>query len=268
MKFADQEFFSMYNLSLVAGRLYQPSDSVRECVVNEAFLERFGITNPEEGLGKIVNVYGANRPIVGVLKDFHLLSLQDRIEPLAMFYYRPEFRTVGVKLQTANPKSATEKIGKIYGSFYTDNLFQYRFFEENINRLYNEEERLSSITRVFSGLAIFISSLGLYGLISFMAVQRTKEVGIRKVLGASVREIVVLFYKEFIALVLIASAISAPLTGYFMSDWLNSYAYKIDLSPWIFVLAITLTTIVCVITVSFRSIKAAMANPVDSLKNE
>ena len=268
MKFADLEFFSTYNLPLVAGRLYQPSDSVREYVVNEAFLEKFGITNPEDGLGKMITVYGATLPIVGVLKDFHLLSLQDEIEPLAMSYYRPEFRTVSVKLQASNLKSATEKIGKVYGTFYADNLFQYRFFEENINRLYNEEERLSSITRVFSGIAIFISSLGLYGLISFMAVQRTKEVGIRKVLGASVREVVLLFYKEFIVLVIIASAISTPLTGYFMSDWLNSYAYKIDLSPWIFVLAIMLTTIVCVATVSFRSIKAARANPVDSLRSE
>jgi len=268
MKFADLEFFSTYHLSLVAGRLYQPSDSAREVIVNEAFLEKFGITSPEEGLGKTVTVYGATRPIVGVLKDFHLLSLQDKIEPLCMLYYGPEFRTVGVKLQTDNLKFTAEKIEKIYGSFYADNLFQFRFFEENINRLYNEEERLSTITRVFSAIAIFISSLGLYGLISFMAVQRTKEVGIRKVLGASVREIVLLFYKEFIVLVLIASVISAPVTGYFMSNWLNSFAYKIDLSPWIFVLAITLTTIVCVVTVSFRSIKAAMANPVDSLKNE
>jgi putative ABC transport system permease protein len=268
MKFADLEYFSTYNLPLVAGRLYQPADSVREYVVNEALLARFGITNPEDGLGKTITVYGATCPIVGVLKDFHLLSLQDKIEPLAMSYYRPEFGTVGVKLQAGSMKPALKKIKEAYGSFYTDNLFQYRFFNENVERLYNEEERLSSITQVFSAMAIFISSLGLYGLISFMAVQRTKEVGIRKVLGASVREIVFLFYKEFIALVLVASVISAPLTGYFMTDWLNSYAYKVDLSPWIFVLAIALTTIVCVVTVSFRSIKAAMANPVDSLKNE
>jgi len=268
MKFADLEYFSTYNLPLVAGRLYQPSDSVREYVVNEALLKRFGITNPEEGLGKTITVYGATRPIVGVLKDFHLLSLQDKIEPLAMSYYRPEFGTVGVKLQAGSMKGALEKVEKVYGAFYTDNLFQFRFFNENVERLYNEEERLSSITQIFSAMAIFISSLGLYGLISFMAVQRTKEMGIRKVLGASVREIVFLFYKEFIVLVLIASVISAPLTGYFMSDWLNGYAYKIDMSPWTFVLAITLTIVVCVVTVSFRSVRAASANPVDSLKSE
>lgn len=268
VKFADIEYFSTYNLPLVAGRLYRPGDTAREFVVNETFLEKFGITTPEEGLGKTITMNGATLPIVGVVKDFHLVSLQNKIEPLAMSYNRAEFRTVGVRLQAGDLKATTAKIESVYRAFYAGNLFQFRFFTDNVDRSYAEEERLSSITRIFSFIAIFISSLGLYGLISFMAVQRTKEVGVRKVLGAGVRDIVLLFCKEFIVLVLIASVISAPLTGYFMSGWLNTFAYKIDLSPWIFIVAITLSIVICIITVSFRSVKAALVNPVDSLKNE
>ncbi len=185
-----------------------------------------------------------------------------------MMCNKAEYRTAGVKLQTNNLKAVTQKIESAYRSFFPDNIFESRIFEENVARQYAQEERLSAITKIFSGIAIFISSLGLYGLISFMAVQRTKEVGIRKVLGASVHDILLLFYKEFIFLVLIAFMVAAPLTGYFMSDWLNSFAYKINLSPWIFVLAIALSVIISVVTISFQSIKVALANPVDSLRTE
>ncbi len=268
VKYADVEYVETYNLQLVAGRLYQMSDTTREYVVNETFLKKFGIQNPEEGLGKTITRRGASLPIVGVVKDFHFMPLQKQIEPLAMMCNKAEYRSAGVKLQTNNLKAVTQKIESAYRSFFPDNIFELRIFEENVARQYAQEERLSAITKIFSGIAIFISSLGLYGLISFMAVQRTKEVGIRKVLGASVHDILVLFCKEFIFLVLIAFMVAAPLTGYFMSDWLNSFAYKINLSPWIFVLAIALSVIISVVTISFQSIKVALANPVDSLRTE
>jgi ABC-type antimicrobial peptide transport system permease subunit len=185
-----------------------------------------------------------------------------------MMCNKNEYRYAGVKLRGGNFKEASQKIEKTYRAFFPDNIFEYRFFDENVARLYEEEERLSSITKIFSGMAIFISSLGLYGLISFMAVQRTKEVGIRKVLGASLLDILMLFNKEFILLVFIAFCIASPLTGYIMSDWLNSFAYKVDLSPWIFVLAIVSSIFISVVTISFQSIKVALANPVDSLKTE
>lgn len=264
VKYADVEYFETFDLPLAAGRLYQQSDTAREVLVNEAFLKKFGITNPEEGLGKTVNA----RPIVGVLKDFHLLSLQEEIEPLVMMCNKREYRQVSIKLEAGNTIVAAKNIETIYRSHFPDNVFELRFFDESVTRLYADEERLSSITRIFSMIAIFISSLGLYGLISFMAVQRTKEVGIRKVLGASVRDIVLLFYKEFIVLVIVAFVVAAPLTGYFMSDWLNSFAYRIDLSPWVFVAAIILSVVIAIVTISFQSIKAALANPVDSLRSE
>jgi putative ABC transport system permease protein len=268
VKYADVEYFKTFDLSLVAGRLYQRSDTAREYVVNETFLKQFGIQNPEEGLGKTITMSGVSLPIVGVLKDFHLLSLQEEIEPLAMMCNKNEYRYAGVKLQGGNFKEVSQKIENTYRAFFPDIIFEYRFFDENVAKLYEEEERLSSITKIFSGMAIFISSLGLYGLISFMAVQRTKEVGIRKVLGASVLDILVLFNKEFILLILIAFSIASPLTGYIMSDWLNSFAYKVNLNPWIFVLAIVSSIFISVATISFQSIKVALANPVDNLRTE
>jgi ABC-type antimicrobial peptide transport system permease subunit len=175
---------------------------------------------------------------------------------------------VGVRIDPGKVKQSIQNIEKIYASFYPDNIFEYKFLDENIARQYAGEQRLSSLTNIFSVIAIFISCLGLYGLISFMAVQRTKEVGVRKVLGATVSDIVMLFYKEFVFLVLIAFVISAPSAWYFMSGWLNGFAYRIDLNLWTFAIAIALSLIIALVTVSFQSIKAAIANPVDSLRNE
>jgi ABC-type antimicrobial peptide transport system permease subunit len=268
IKYADAEFFRTYDLSFVAGRLYTPADTAREFVVNETFLKRLGITNPEEGLGKTITMNGATLPIVGVLKDFHLLSLQEEIEPLIMMTNKSQYRYMSLKFEGAHPKQLMEEIGTLYRATFPGTIYEYRFFDENVAQHYADEERLSSISRIFSGIAIFISCLGLYGLISFMAVQRTKEVGVRKVMGASVKDIVLLFYKEFVVLVIIAFAAAAPLTAYFMSDWLSTFAYRVDMSPWIFIVAITLSLIISLLTISAQSIKAALANPVDSLRSE
>jgi ABC-type antimicrobial peptide transport system permease subunit len=181
---------------------------------------------------------------------------------------KSEYRYTGVRIHPQKIKQSIQKIEKAYASFFPDNIFEYNFLDENIAQQYVNEQRLSSLTNIFSGIAIFISSLGLYGLISFMAVQRTKEVGVRKVLGATVPDILMLFYKEFIFLVLIAFAISAPAAWYFMSGWLNGFAYRIDLNIWTFAAAIVLSLVIALATVSFQSIKAAIANPVDSLRNE
>jgi putative ABC transport system permease protein len=268
VKFADLEYFSTYKLSLVAGRFYEPSDTAREFLVNETFLEKLGITSADEGIGKMITMHGATLPIVGVLKDFHLVSLQEKTEPLVVSYNPAEFRTVSVKIHPGNLSAGIQKLERIYKSFYPKDVFQFRYFTENVNRLYVAEERLSWITRIFSFIAIFISSLGLYGLISFMATQRTKEVGIRKVLGASVTSILIMFYKEFIGLILIAFLFTTPITGYFMSEWLKTFAYRIDLSPRFFFLAMSLSLLLSLAVISYRSAAAAMANPVDSLRNE
>lgn len=268
VKYADIEFYKTYDLSLAAGHIYQQSDTARECLVNKTFLKKLGITDPEEGLGKKVTLDGVSLPIVGVLNDFHLHSLQEEIDPLVITTNKREYRNVGIKLDYGKTEDAIQKIGKIHSSFFTENIFEYKFLDENVARQYASEEQLATLTNIFCGIAIFISCLGLYGLISFMAVQRTKEVGVRKVLGATLTDVVMLFWKEFIFLVLIAFVISTPVAWYFMSDWLDTFAYRIDMSLWTFLLAIGLSLIISLVTVSFRSIKAAMANPVDSLRTE
>jgi ABC-type antimicrobial peptide transport system permease subunit len=268
LKYADTEFFKIYDLSLIAGRIYQSSDTAREYVVNKTFLAKLGIKNPEDGIGKVITLNGTTLPIVGVVNDFHLQSLQEKIEPMIMMCSRSQYRNAGVKIDPRKTKDVIKKIEKIYAGFFPDNIFEYKFLDEDIARQYADEERLSSLINILSGIAIFISCLGLYGLISFMAVQRTKEVGVRKVLGATVGDILILFNKEFILLILMAFVVSAPIAWYFMSDWLNQFAYRIDITAWMFVIAILLSLVVAMVTVSFQSIKAALANPVDSLRNE
>jgi ABC-type antimicrobial peptide transport system permease subunit len=267
-KYADVDFFETYDLSLIAGRIYQSSDIPMEFVVNRTLLEKFGIMDPGTAIGKVITLHGVTLPIVGVVDDFHLLSLRKKIEPLILMCKRSEYRFAGIKIDARKTKDAIEKIERIYADFFPDNIFEYKFLDEDIARQYTDEERLSSIVNIFSGIAIFISCLGLYGLISFMAVQRTKEVGVRKVLGATVRDILILFNKEFILMILVAFIVSCPVAWYFMSGWLNQFAYRVDLTLWVFVIAIALSLIVAMAAVSFQSVKAALTNPVDSLRNE
>lgn len=268
LKYADVSFFQTYGITLAAGRIYQSSDTAREFVVNQTFLEKWGIADPKHGIGKLITLSGATLPIVGVVNDFHLQPLQEKIEPLIMMCNKSQYKNAGVKIDPRKIKEAVQQIEDIYARFFPDNVFEYRFMDETIANHYANEERLATLTNIFSVMAILISCLGLYGLISFMAVQRTKEVGIRKVLGATVPNILSLFYKEFVLLVLIAFAVSAPVAWYFMSDWLNGFAYRINLNAWIFIIAMILTLTIALATISFQSIKAALANPVKSLRTE
>lgn len=268
LKYADTEFFKMYDLKLVAGRLYHSRDTISEYVVNETFMRKMGFQKPGDIIGKVITRGNRTFPIVGVVRDFHSMSLQQEKEPVMLMSNKFDYRNAGVKLETRNADNAIESIKKIYANFFPETVFDYKFLDENVEREYREEQRLSVLTKIFAGIAIAISCLGLYGLISFMTVQRKKEVAVRKVLGAGIGNILFLFYKEFIVIVLIAFAISVPVTWYFMSDWLNGFAYRISLSPWVFVLAVLLSVIIAFSTISIKTIKAALANPVSSMKNE
>ncbi|HZY79054.1 MAG TPA: ABC transporter permease [Cyclobacteriaceae bacterium] len=268
MKYADPDYYKTFGLTLAAGRSHQLSDTVREYVVNETFLNKLGITDPEKGLGHTITINNVTLPIVGVVNDFHGLSLKLAIEPLVIMCDSREYRTVSLRIDPARPESAIENVRKIYASFFPESYFQFRFLEESITNQYRQEERLAGMTRIFTGLAIFISCLGLYGLISFMAVQKTKEIGIRKVLGANVADIVILFSKEFVVLVLIAFAAAAPVAWYLISDWLNGFANRVDIKTWTFAIAIGLSLAISITTIGFRSFRAAIANPVDSLRDD
>jgi putative ABC transport system permease protein len=269
-KFIDEDYLSFYDIPLLAGRNLREGDST-QILVNEAFLKDNGILHAEEALGRVVDFAGLRTPtIVGVVKDFHSLSLQQEIPPLIMIRARfpPMFQTASFKITMDQASEAIAYIEQQWKEAFPEYYFSYQFLDDDLATLYEKERRTSRLLSLFAGLAIFIGCLGLYGLISFITAQKIKEVGIRKVLGASVEHIVFLFTKDFAALVGIAFVMAAPLGYYFMQQWLADFTYKIDLSWWMFAVAALAGFIIASITVSFQSIKAALANPVDSLRNE
>jgi ABC-type antimicrobial peptide transport system permease subunit len=178
------------------------------------------------------------------------------------------YRQASIKLSTANIASSMQSIKKIWEKTFPNYVYEYRFLDDKIESFYKQENQLSNLYKIFAVIAIFLSCLGLYGLASFMAVQRIKEVGIRKVLGASVSGVVYLFSKEFIILITIAFIIASPVAWYFMNQWLQDYVYRINISWWIFIVGGLSAIIIALITVSFKAIKAALANPVKSLRSE
>jgi len=270
LKWADPEYFKFYDLQFIAGRPYYPSDTVKEFVINELLLKKLGVTNPQDAIGKQMNFWDGEKVgnIVGVIKDFNSRSLRDPIAPVVLSTWKDVYQTINIKIKAGTQTAVLPFIEKLWTSTYPDYVYDYAFLDKTIANFYKQEDQLSQLYKIFAGIAIFISCLGLYGLVSFMAVQRTKEVGIRKVLGASVRNIIYLLSKEFTVLILIAFIISAPVAWFIMHKWLENYTYRIPLSASIFIFAIVSSVVIAWITVAHRAIKAAIANPVDSLKNE
>jgi ABC-type antimicrobial peptide transport system permease subunit len=182
--------------------------------------------------------------------------------------WKDVYQTINIKIKPGTEKTVLPYVQKLWTDTYPEYVYDYKFLDQTIENFYKQEDQLSQLYKIFAGIAIFISCLGLYGLVSFMAVQRTKEVGIRKVLGASVRSIIYLLSKEFTVLIIIAFIISAPIAWYIMHKWLQNYTYRIPLSASIFIIAIISSVVIAWITVAHRAIKAAIANPVKSLRSE
>ena len=271
LKWADAEYFKLYKLQFVAGKAYAKSDTIHSYIVNQTLLKRLGVYDPKEAIGKYINLWGdktKTAQIVGVVKDFNVSSLKDEIPPVLMSSWKNVYQVINIKVQPANINSTLASVEKLWNNNFPDGLYEYQFLDDKIAEFYKSEDQLSTLYKIFAGIAIFISCLGLYGLVSFMAVQRTKEVGIRKTLGASVSHIVYLFSKEFTLLILIAFAISAPIGWYFMNKWLQAFTYKVSLGPGIFILAILVSIAIAWITVGYKAIRAALVNPVKSLRSE
>ncbi|MGN6354888.1 MAG: ABC transporter permease [Parafilimonas sp.] len=268
MKPADTAFFNLYDLKLVAGRKYFASDTIREFVVNETVVRNLGLTSPDKAIGKMISVAGKLAPIVGVVKDFHTFSLRDAISPTVLTAMKPQYGVANIKIDMQKAKSVIGDLKKLWGKYYPDYVFEYGFLDKTLEYYYQQENELAVLYKIFSGIAIVISCLGLYGLISFMAVQRRKEIGIRKVLGAPVRDIVVMLSKEFTFLIVIAFLIASPISWYYMHQWLQQYAYRIDINYWFFIATIFCSLVIAWLTVGYTAIKAALANPVKSLRTE
>jgi len=269
-KFADDKYVPAYKLQLVAGRNLQPSGMTREFLVNESFMKSLGIKTPDEILNKEISMWGdrIKCPVVGVLKDFNDRSFRHYPAPLLITTNRTMYSQAAIKLETKNISATLHSVKTIWEQTLPDFVYEYNFLDDKIAGFYKQESQLARLYEVFAAIAIFLSCLGLYGLALFMAVQKTKEVGIRKVLSASAYKIVYLFSKEFIMLIAIAFAIALPISWYFMHNWLQNYAYRIIISWWLFAAGGFAAIVIALTTISFQAMKAASANPVKSLRSE
>jgi predicted permease len=269
MRPADPSYIKTYGLTLLAGRDLTENDTRRTAViVNENVLKLMNISNPQDAPGKTITTFGDNTVIVGVVKDFHAFTLYEPIQPVFLFNDPNGARLAGIKISTSDIRTTIAKIESIYKTSFPENIFEYQFLDDTIASFYEEEKKLSHIFTVFSGIAIFIGCLGLFGLISFISMQRTKEIGIRKVNGARLAEILALLNRDFALWIAIAFVIACPVAWYIMNTWLEKFAYKTELSWWIFALSGILALGIALLTVSFQSWKAATRNPVEALRYE
>lgn len=268
IKVVDTSYFSVYHIKFLAGRCFYQRDTTAEFVVNQSVARKLGYRDPQQALGKVVDVSGVKCPIVGVVKDFHIASFRDTILPVVMTCNKKAYGLASIKIDMAQVQPVIASMQKIWDSKYPNFTFQYSFVDQDIANFYIQENQLAQLYKIFSAMAIFISCLGLYGLVSFMAIQRKKEIGIRKVLGAPIKSILILLSKEFTILISIAFVISAPVAWYFMHQWLQQYSYRIGLGAWFFIATIGGSILIAWLTVGYTAIRAARANPVNSLRSE
>jgi putative ABC transport system permease protein len=269
-RYGDEDYLDTYKMQLVAGRSYADRESVSEFVVNEEFMRKLGIADPQQILGKVLRTGLNNQTgeIVGVVKSFHLKSLQSATEPCAIFARPEQYKELAIKLNTTDFHQTLATVQDVWQKIYPDEVFSYQFVDDQIAKFYEKEEQLTRLIQSFAMVGIGICCLGLYGMVSFMVVQRTKEIGVRKVLGAGVDSIIVLFGKEFVVLVVLAFVVAAPLSWHMMSSWLNGFAYRIDLQWWILFFGGASVLIISLMTVGYKVLKAALMDPVKSLRME
>ena len=269
MKLGDADYFKTFGLRFAAGKGYDVSDTLRQVVVNQTLMRKLGMHRDEEAIGKTIRIGGGKwATITGVVEDFKTNSLRETIKPTVIYPFKKYESEAAVKLKTTDLLKTVATIQSLWEKTYPEYAYNGFFLDENIAKFYKQENQLALVYKIFAGIAIFISCLGLYGLVSFMAVQRTKEVGIRKVLGASVSSIVMLFSQEFMILIIISFVIAMPVAWYIMNGWLQNFAYRVSISPWIFIAAVLVSVIIAWLTVGYKAIRAALVNPVRSLRSE
>jgi putative ABC transport system permease protein len=271
-KFADTAYLRLYHMNLLAGTNYQYSDTANAFLINETYLHILGFQNPADVIGKIIEWSNKKMPVVGVVADFNQQSLREPVKPLVIASNLGWTRTLNIALypQTApgDWKKAISKMELAWKEVYPDTDFEYSFLDEDIAKYYKAEQNISSLLMWSTGLAIFISCLGLLGLIIYISNQRTKEIGIRKAVGATVTQIVSLLSKDFLQLVIVAFVIAVPITWWGSHKWLNNFAYKTNMDVWIFFAGGIIMFLMALIILCIRGFKAATVNPVKSLRAE
>ena len=269
-RLTDADFLKTYGLQLVAGRNIAKSDTVQEYLINETLARRLGYKNPVQILGKTLQYHlsPVSLPIVGVVKDFHQKSLREAIEPCIIASKSESYELSGIHISAGSPANLVGNVKEIWQKLFPNEVFQYQYLDDQLASFYETETLITRLVNVFTAISIFMCCRGLYGLVSQVVVRRTKEIGIRKVLGASVVSITALLSKDFLKLVLIALVVASPVAYYLTDKWLADYAYRINMEWWIFALAGVLAVAVALLTVSYQAIRAALMNPVESLKTE
>ena len=267
--YVDYDYIDLFDIKILQGRNFSPAfptDGEHAAIVNETLIKEVGLKNP---IGKKISRGDIeDGRIIGVVKDFHFVSFKDKIEPV-MFLFRPDDAYLfSVKISPVNLEQTLNFIELTFKKHSKNFIFEYDFLDDTFNNLYKAEQKLGTILVTFTIITVIIAALGLFGLISYVADRRTKEIGIRKVMGASVSRIITLMVKEFFILVLISSFIALPFAFFMMSKWLEDFVYRTSINAWVLLMSASIALIVALITVSYQSVKAARANPVDSLRNE
>jgi putative ABC transport system permease protein len=267
-------YLGLYKIKILAGRDYTYTDfnpnfgKLHNIILNESAIKLLGFKSPQDAIGKTIIRWKTKWDIIGVINDYHQKSLRYPVEPTMLFPAYSTNSPISVKVQPKDLPTTIASIKKKYEAFFPGNLFDYSFLDDRFNAQYANDRLFGKVFAIFSGFAIFIACLGLLGLSLFATAQRTKEIGVRKVLGASVTDIVGLLSKDFIKLVVIAFVIASPAAWFVMNNWLRDFAYRISISWWIFFGAGLLAVLIALFTISFQAIRAAMANPVKSLRTE
>ncbi|AYB35053.1 ABC transporter permease [Chryseolinea soli] len=268
----DADFIPNFRIPVLAGRNFSrdiATDETEAFIVNESAVKQFNWGSPEGAIGKKIDWgLGKKGKVIGVVKDFNFSSLHLKIEPLIIHIVPDWYSYITLKIKGDDVPATVSRIEHQWKQLGLDSPFRYTFMDQDFQKLYQAEQQTQTIIGCLASLAIFIASLGLFGLAAFMAEQRTKEIGVRKVLGATVTSIIALLSKDFLKLIAFAIVIAVPVAWYAAGQWLNSFAYRIEISWWIFAIAGLASIAIALITVSFQSIRAAVANPVNSLRNE
>jgi ABC-type antimicrobial peptide transport system permease subunit len=276
MKCGDTNYLSIFHIPLLAGRAPVAADSIKEAVINETYLHILGFRRPQDAVGKVLHLGETLVPIAGVMKDFYAHPLDNvnfKVAPMVFTENNNQSRQIVISLPPATDgksgwKPAIAQIEARYKASYPGEEFSYNFFDESIASFYDSEQRMARLLTWATGITIFISCLGLLGLVIYATQQRVKEIGVRKVLGASVTDIVSILSKDFVKLVGIAFLLATPISWWALHEWLNNFAIRTDISWWVFAVSGAGMLVIAVVTLGIQTIRAANANPIDSLRTE
>jgi putative ABC transport system permease protein len=268
LKFVDDQYAGTFDLQFLVGRNIEASDTMRECVVNEVVVKKLGLASPADILNKKISIAGHTIPVVGVVKNFHTRSFREAIDGIVLCSKINQYDVCAMRIQMGNSKATLAAIEKVWTGVFPEYFYESEFMDERLESFYTQESMILQLIRLFAGIAIFVGCLGLYGLSAYMVARKSKEIGIRKTLGASLGGILWLFGREYTRLILAAFVVAAPAAWWVMHNWLQDYTFRISIGAGIFALALGATFLIAVLTVGLQSARAALANPVRALRSE